>query len=184
MIRLHKNAPLVSSAGRLFDSVAAAIGLCRESVSFEGQAAMQLQGLAEKAIFDSEPDGCSYPFKIGVWPYNGLPYLDPLPMWQTLLGDLTQGIPSAVIALRFHRGLAQGLLQLLLHLQMNRTNGVHARKIVLSGGVFQNELLAQMLETELQEQGLLVLRPAKIPCNDGGISMGQAIITVARILDT
>ena len=184
MIRLQKNAPLVSSAGRLFDAVAGAIDLCRESVSFEGQAAMQLQGLAEKAIFDSEPDGFSYPLKIGVWPSNGLPYLDPFPMWQSLLDDLSQRISSAVIALRFHRGLAQGLQQLVLHLQTNRTDCGQIRQIVLSGGVFQNELLAQMLETEFQKRDLSVFRPAKIPCNDGGISMGQAIITAARILDT
>ena len=88
MIRLQKNAPLVSSAGRLFDAVAGAIGLCRESVSFEGQAAMQLQVLAEEAVFNSESDGCGFTFKIGIWPSNGLPYLDPLPMWQTLLHDL------------------------------------------------------------------------------------------------
>ena len=91
---------------------------------------------------------------------------------------------SAVIALRFHRGLAQGLQQLVLHLQTNRTDCGQIRQIVLSGGVFQNELLAQMLETEFQKRDLSVFRPAKIPCNDGGISMGQAIITAARILNT
>ena len=184
MIRLQKNAPLVSSAGRLFDAVAGAIGLCRESVSFEGQAAMQLQVLAEEAVFNSESDGCGYPFKIGIWPSNGLPYLDPLPMWQTLLHDLTHGISSAVIALRFHSGLVQGLLQLLLHIQMNRTDCDHVRQIVLSGGVFQNELLAQMSEAKFKKQDLSIFRHARVPCNDGGISLGQAVIAAARILST
>ena len=87
MIRLQKNAPLVSSAGRLFDAVAGAIGLCRESVSFEGQAAMELQVLAEEAVFNSESDGCGYPFKIGIWPSNGLPYLDLHP-WIFIFGPV------------------------------------------------------------------------------------------------
>jgi len=56
------------------------------------------------------------------------------------------------------------------------------KQVVLSGGVFQNELLAQLLEKQLQAQGLSVLRPAAIPCNDGGISLGQAMIAAARIL--
>ena len=66
----HLSAQLVA-----FDAVAGAIGLCREAVSFEGQAAMRLQVLAEEAILNSESDGCGYPFKIGIWPSNGLPYL-------------------------------------------------------------------------------------------------------------
>ena len=105
-------------------------------------------------------------------------------MWQTLLRDLTHGISSAVIALRFHSGLVQGLLQLLLHIQMNRTDCDHVRQIVLSGGVFQNELLAQMSEAKFKKQDLSIFRPAKVPCNDGGISLGQAVIAAARILST
>jgi hydrogenase maturation protein HypF len=162
--------------------VAAAIGLCQESVSFEGQAAMQLQGLAEEAYSVEDIDSFSYPFAILEWKSNRLPYLEPQPMWQALLNDLVDGTPNAVIALRFHRGLAQGLWQIVQHLQTTRIDCRPVKQVVLSGGVFQNELLAQLLEKQLQAQGLSVLRPAAIPCNDGGISLGQAMIAAARIL--
>ena len=181
MLHLQKNAPLASSTGRLFDAVAGAIGLCQKSVAFEGQAAMQSQGLAETAL-KSDTDEVVYPFKIEEWSLNGLPCLNPFPMWQALLDDLKMETSTAVIALRFHRGLAQGLLEFVQHLQKTRKNCSSVKQVVLSGGVFQNELLAQLLETQLQEQGLFVLRPAKIPCNDGGISLGQAAIAAARTL--
>ncbi len=183
MLQLKRNAPLASSGGRLFDAVAAAIGLCQESVSFEGQAAMQLQSLAEEAYSVEDIDSFSYPFAILEWKSNRLPYLEPQPMWQALLNDLVGGTPNAVIALRFHRGLAQGLWQIVQHLQTTRIDCRSVKQVVLSGGVFQNELLAQLLERKLQAQGLSVLRPEAIPCNDGGISLGQAMIAIARILD-
>ncbi|MGB0296823.1 MAG: carbamoyltransferase HypF, partial [bacterium] len=181
MLQLQRNAPLASSTGRLFDAVAGALGLCRESVAFEGQAAMQLQGLAETAL-ESDTDEVGYPFKIDEWPRNGLPSLNPFPMWPALLDDLKMDTSIAVIALRFHRGLAQGLVKIVQHLQTIRKDCSSVKQVVLSGGVFQNELLAQLLETQLREQGLSVLRPAKIPCNDGGISLGQAAIAAAQIL--
>ena len=142
---------------------------------------MQSQGLAETAL-KSDTDEVVYPFKIEEWSLNGLPCLNPFPMWQALLDDLKMETSTAVIALRFHRGLAQGLLEFVQHLQKTRKNCSSVKQVVLSGGVFQNELLAQLLETQLQEQGLFVLRPAKIPCNDGGISLGQAAIAAARTL--
>ncbi len=83
MLQLQKNALLASSAGRLFDAVAGAIGLCRGiSIFRRVKQQCSFKVLAEEAILNSESDGCGYPFKIGIWPSNGLPYLDPLPMWQ------------------------------------------------------------------------------------------------------
>ena len=99
-----------------------------------------------------------------------------------MLGDLLLETPVGTISARFHRGLAHGLLEIVQHLQTIRKDCSSVKQVVLSGGVFQNELLAQLLETQLREQGLSVLRPAKIPCNDGGISLGQAAIAAAQIL--
>ena len=180
MTQQPHNAPLASSAGRLFDAVAAAIGICRERVSFEGQAAMELQALAEEAWEQPKPDPLAYPFAIPVWKASGLPYLEPLAMWEALLGDLILQTNPGVIALRFHRGLAQGLRQMVLRCLRTEEGEFRSTVVVLSGGVFQNELLAQLVETELKAEGLQVLRPSLIPCNDGGISLGQAVIAAAQ----
>ncbi len=84
--------------------------------------------------------------------------------------------------LAFSPWLGPRSVEIVQHLQTIRKDCSSVKQIVLSGGVFQNELLAQLLESQLQKQGLSVLRPAKIPCNDGGISLGQAMIAAARIL--
>ncbi len=182
MVQQHRNAPLASSAGRLFDAVAGAIGVCRAAVSFEGQAAMRLQVLAEQALSRTEPDTLAYPFTLPNWQPSGLPYLEPLTMWEALLGDLIVKTDPEVIALRFHRGLAQALVQMAQRvLQLTEAKPL-AQTVVLSGGVLQNELLAQLLEPPLQALGLQVLRPSRIPCNDGGISLGQAVIAAAQHL--
>ncbi|MEK9668789.1 MAG: hypothetical protein VW701_16680, partial [Deltaproteobacteria bacterium] len=70
------------------------------------------------------------------------------------------------------------------HLQTIRKDCSSVKQVVLSGGVFQNELLAQMSEAKFKKQDLSIFRPAKVPCNDGGISLGQAAIAAARILST
>ena len=93
-----------------------------------------------------------------------LPCLNPFPMWQALLDDLKMETSTAVIALRFHRGLAQGLPGICPTSTKNqKKNCSSVKQVVLSGGVFQNELLAQLLETQLQEQGLFRTQTCKNP---------------------
>src|SRR6185295_13146504 len=102
-------APRASSCGRLFDAVAAALGICRESVSYEGQAAIELEARVDVEALRSEGDELAYPFALPRLGGKGLPYLEPLAMWQALLGDLYLGTPVGVIAARFHKGLAKAL---------------------------------------------------------------------------
>ncbi len=155
------NSPLASSAGRLFDAVAGALGIDRDGVSFEGQAAMKLEALAE-SVREELP---GYPVERKgtelVW----------TTMWLALLDDLKQGVDVAVMAARFHRGLADAVAGMAVALC--RGNGLDS--VVLSGGVFQNRLLLEAVSQQLEKEGLKVLIPEKLPVNDGGISLGQAV---------
>jgi hydrogenase maturation protein HypF len=181
MIERGVNAPPASSCGRLFDAVAAAIGLCRDRVQYEGQAAMMLEALATR---DAD---IAYPFDIVAT--DGLLQLDPAPLWRALLGDLDI-VPSAVIAARFHAGLADALVSMVEALQAHHLlsreagearEGVH-RKVTLSGGVFQNRLLLDQVSQRLEARGLRVLTHRSVPANDGGLALGQAAIAAARMI--
>ncbi|WP_456404682.1 carbamoyltransferase HypF, partial [Thiolapillus sp.] len=163
MLEKNLNSPPASSAGRLFDAVAAVLGLCRDQVSFEGQAAIELEALAENTV------------EISVYPLilqnNTIYWRD---LWKAILEDLTQGVDRAVIAANFHHSLATGLARICLELAEEH----RVETLVLSGGVFQNRLLLENLTTAL-EQRLNILIPQWIPANDGGISLGQAIVGAA-----
>ena len=166
------NAPLASSAGRLFDAVAAALGLQSEGVSFEGQAAMKL----ERAAWNARPEeGDGYLF--GVYDDAGLLRLDPTPMWEALFDDCVRGRAVERIARRFHVGLAASTARLAI--EQAQTAGI--AQVVLSGGVFQNQLLRRELARRLETAGLGLLENAHVPTNDGGLSLGQAAIAAATM---
>lgn len=181
MIENRTNAPKASSAGRLFDAVAAAIGICRERVAYEGEAAMRMEAMIrdEHLAEDGELD---YPFQIprlgdaqgsrG----KGLPYIEPLAMWQALLGDLVLGTPPALIAARFHRGFANAVVTM----ASKFVDELGYDTVALSGGVFQNKVLAERVVAGLHERGLRALLPRKLPANDGGLAFGQALVALAR----
>jgi hydrogenase maturation protein HypF len=176
MLRNPQLAPPASSAGRLFDAVAAAIGVCRERVAYEGEAAMRLEALitAEDLAEDSELD---YPFSIPrLERGKGLPYVEPLAMWQALLGDLILATPPGRMAARFHRGLANVVVRMAA--QQCEAHGVST--VALGGGVFQNKVLAERVLYGLAEAGLKALLPAQLPANDGGLAWGQGLIALAR----
>jgi hydrogenase maturation protein HypF len=174
MMEKKLNAPLASSAGRLFDAVAAALGICFESTSYEGQAAIELEAIASQA-FDSEKNN-AYP--VDVNNSNGCTVISWQSMWLALLGDLKTGVAKAVIAARFHHGLAQAIAKQVI--AISTQYGV--KNIVLSGGVFQNRLLLKALIEALSHQSLNVLYPHTLPANDGGLSLGQAVIAACRYL--
>jgi len=170
MVERGLNAPLASSAGRLFDAVAAAIGLHVDAVSYEGQAAIELEVLA--ASCDVERAG-SYDVEI-----DGTGILSWRALWRGILDDLQRGEEHSIIAARFHNTLADMIVRAALLCGHD-----HAFKtIVLSGGVFQNNLLLQTVSRCLRAEGFEVLSPSMVPANDGGISLGQAVITAARQL--
>lgn len=171
MVEKGFNAPISSSAGRLFDSVSAALDVCTNTQTYEGQAAIELEALAHQS-----QGAFAYPF--GILDGN-LPVLDPTPMWQALCEDLESGLEAPVISRRFHLGLAQAVVDMVQHLSLSLGT---THKIALSGGVFQNKLLLEQTVERLQKRGFEVLLHRQVPANDGGLAFGQALIAAALSL--
>ena len=181
MLAHRVNSPLASSCGRLFDAVAAALGLARERAWFEGQGAMELEATADVESLRREDERLSYPFPIPR--LAGLPYIEPLGMWSALFGDLILGTPVGVISARFHRGLANAIVRMVAQLcEPAAGDSAPVRTVALSGGVFQNRILFERVQAGLQARGFTVLSHAQVPCNDAGIALGQAVIAAARLL--
>ena len=173
MIEQRLNSPLASSAGRLVDAVAAALNLHREQISFEGEAAIALEGLATQTS-DSSAEG--YPYRLEL--VDGLLQLSWEPLWEALLKDLQTGLSAPNIALRFHHGLSDAIAAV-----ANRLCQQHSLDTVaLGGGVFQNRLLLEGVTERLQQAGFIVLSANHIPANDQGIAMGQCAIAAAQPL--
>lgn len=172
MMAQQLNSPLGSSCGRLFDAAAALLGICFDGISYEGQAAMQLEQLAI-AAFSAEQ---GYPLASGSM--DGVQRIGWGPMWQHLLRDLQAGVRADIIAARFHRTVINVVAEQARQL----TSAHHITTVVLSGGVMQNRLLVETLLSQLEDEGLRVLLPAALPANDGGIALGQAVIAAARNL--
>jgi hydrogenase maturation protein HypF len=182
MARRRVNAPLTSSAGRLFDAAAAILGV-RDEITYEGQAAIEFEQLADteetgayrasikttgtetgkgSEAAGSEPDG---PFVASGADLVG-----------AVVDDLAAGVPREIIAARFHNGLAALIVDgcALLREQYG------LRTVALSGGVFQNLLLLGRTVADLEARGFTALTHSRVPCNDGGISLGQAVVAAAR----
>jgi hydrogenase maturation protein HypF len=165
----HRRSVLTTSVGRLFDAVAALVGL-RSKVTYEGQAAIELEMLA-RAV--PRPSAARYPAdiveKAGT---DGLDTLDPSPLIATILQEVERGTEPSVIAAGFHEGLGHATAE--LGARMARKH--HLDTVALSGGVFQNVRFSDIVEDALIAEGLTVLVHEKVPPNDGGISLGQAAI--------
>jgi len=181
MIKQGLNSPQASSCGRLFDAVAAAIGICQDEIFHEGEAAMRLEALIDaKTLADVEED-LAYPFGVPRLKTSGLPYIEPLAMWQALLGDLYENTPAPVIAARFHKGLAKAIVKLAGQAVLDEETRL-TRRIVLSGGVMQNRWLMEELVQRFQAEDFDVYLQAKVPSNDGGLSLGQAAVAAALLI--
>jgi hydrogenase maturation protein HypF len=152
---LGVNAPLSSGMGRLFDAAAALLGL-REQVTFEGQAAIELEALA------GEVEAAAYP-----WVFGDGPSLIAM-----LHDDQAAGMPRSQIAARFHETIAQASAAACAEVGGSRT-------VVLSGGTFQNLRLLAATRRALERHGFRVLGHRVVPPNDGGISYGQAAVAAA-----
>ncbi len=180
MLEKNINAPLASSGGRLFDAVAAAVGICRESCSYEGQGAIALEALAESYMLNHPEETQGYPFTAGILEREGqpaLPYIEPRPMWQALIADLRQNAPQSLMAARFHCGLADAIASMVARIHRSHRA---IEQVALTGGVFQNQILLQEVRDRLTPMHLQVLTHSQIPPNDGGLSLGQAAIAAAR----
>lgn len=161
------NAPLASSAGRLFDAVAAFLGLAPDRLSHEGEAAMALEAIA---VGDAAP----YPFAIST--PGDLIEIDPAPLWRALVMDRVSARPLPDMAAAFHAGLADAFVSVAA--KAADEAGVPA--VALSGGVFQNARLLEETAARLRARGLIPLIPSHVPANDGGLALGQAVVAAAR----
>ena len=204
MIRGGVNSPMASSCGRLFDAMAAALGICRDRQSHEGEAASRLEALVCQRTLYDEDDALAYPFALhrhSSFPRKResseadreparpdsrlrgndreeLTCIDPRPMWHVVLGDLGRHTLHGVIAARFHKGLANAIVA------MTRALSHHAcfDTVALSGGCFQNAVLFEQTERRLRDAGFNVLTHSMVPANDGGLALGQAAVVAARVI--
>lgn len=182
MQRSGVNAPLASSCGRLFDAVAAAAGIVRERALYEGQGGVELEAAADPDCLANEATALDYPFSISQLS-GGLSTIEPVAMWLAVLGDLERCTPVGVIAARFHRGLAKVIVRMVDRLvAQTREEAAPVNTVALSGGVFQNRILFERVHAGLEASGLTVLSHSRVPCNDGGLALGQAAIAGARLL--
>ena len=165
-------APTTTSVGRLFDAVAALVG-CRSEVTYEAQAAMELEALARSV---DRADATHYEGTV-TWSWEGdVIELDPAPLVATVRRERDRGVAAPVVAAGFHE--AMGRATALAAAEVARRRGLET--VALSGGVFQNVRLAAIVQEELRRGGLEVLTHRSIPPNDGGISIGQAAVAAAR----
>jgi hydrogenase maturation protein HypF len=162
LAREGSSASLTTSMGRLFDAVAALCGLCPQ-VSYEGQAAIELEGICERG----ERGAYELPFDGGE--------LDPRPALRGAIADLAEGAATAIVSARFHNGLAAATARACAEIAAQED----LTTVVLAGGVFQNRVLLDAVCAGIERAGLRVLTPRQLPPNDGAISYGQAAIAAA-----
>ena len=174
------NSPRSSSCGRLFDAVAAAVGICRDAVSYEGQAAIALESIADSRVCARE-DGYPIPVRIQAMDFGGLPTMDFSPLWGAILDDLERDTPAGVMAARFHRGLVRAIVEMVRLIFPRETRRLE-RMVALSGGSFQNRLLLEGVVRGLETLEVTVLTHSQVPANDGGLALGQATIAAARLM--
>ncbi len=160
------NSPVTTSAGRLFDAVASIIGL-RQRVSFEGQAAMDLEFASAPGVHDSYPfalTASTGQFAIGSWQAPPL-VVDWAPTVQAVVEELGAGVAPGIIAARFHNTLAEMIGA--------TAEQVEEPRVILTGGCFQNRYLTERAVRRLRAAGFLPYWHQRVPPNDGGISLGQ-----------
>jgi len=182
MIQKEINCPLASSVGRLFDAVAAAMGICRENCSYEGQGAMEMEALVDEVILNNNEEITGYPFSlvtIDKRKNNPELYINLQTFWLSLLEDLVQEVSHPMIAAKFHKGLGTTIASLAQ--KLCQENAIE--QVVLTGGVFQNRILLEQVSQSLTQVGITVLTHHLVPANDGGISLGQAAIVAAQLLE-
>ncbi|MGB0083768.1 MAG: carbamoyltransferase HypF [Rhodomicrobiaceae bacterium] len=184
MLARNLNSPLASSCGRLFDALAAAVGVCRERQFYEGQTGAELEAMADQKTL-RDPGEERYPVAIPALPKTGLPYIEPLGMWRAVLGDLILAMPAPVVAARFHTWLADSIIAMTEKLALRDGQaGPRFTAVALSGGCFQNRILFEAVSRRLQAKDFSVLTHARFPANDGGLALGQAAIGAARLIRT
>ncbi len=166
VVRSGLNAPLTSSMGRLFVAVAALLGV-RDVISYEGQAAIELEQLVD-------------PTETGTYAVDvveGSPFgIDASALVVRVATDIDAGTPTSVVAGRFHNWVVDVIAE-----SCERVRSIHGLGVVaLSGGVFQNAVVVERSIGSLEDRGFRVLTHRQVPPNDGGISLGQVAVAAAR----
>jgi hydrogenase maturation protein HypF len=170
------NSPLCSSVGRLFDAISALVGI-RNEIDYEGQAAVELEMAAHsftmaRNVNDEliSDNNANYPYRIVE--DDGVRIVRLKDLFSAVIDDLYQGVSKGMISVKFHNTVAQ-MVNDTCHLIAEETGII---QVALSGGVFQNRLLLRKTVSLLESNGFQVFTHRQVPCNDGGISLGQAMI--------
>ena len=166
MMRQGINSPLTSGMGRLFDAVSSLLGL-GDRVHYEGQAAIALEMMADATCQDS------YRFELE----TGASLIRTEPVLTHIVQDLQANLPTHIVAAKFHHAVADVIARVATRI---RGEG-GPKRVVLSGGVFQNRLLLEWTWQRLEASGFEVYVHHHVPTNDGGLSLGQAVVAGARI---
>jgi hydrogenase maturation protein HypF len=162
-------APLATGAGRWFDAVAALLGV-RDVATWDGQAACELEALAGDQLAGP------YPFCVE----RRQPFeIDLRPVIRSIVADCREGMPTSLVAARFHETMAHVVLAGARNGRTNSGIGLAA----LTGGCFQNRRLSERAKALLQADGFTVIVHGEVPCNDGGLALGQAAIAARRLAD-
>ncbi|PYZ97480.1 hypothetical protein CR205_02465 [Alteribacter lacisalsi] len=174
MVRLRLNTPPAGTCGRLFDVVSAVLGLCH-TAAYEGQGAVLLTDCAMKAL-ERGAEAESYSWLSSV--KDGVLEIDMMPALWEIMREKSEGKSPDEIALRFHRTVIESCVSV-----TEKLASVHPklnRKVVLSGGSFQNPILTKGIAAGLQSKDLTVYTHNRIPCHDGGLAAGQLLIAAGR----
>lgn len=166
------NCPMTSSCGRLFDALSSLIGI-RDVVDYDAQAAVEMEMAATEVRLEDVSDGYPYDIKCA----NGQYVICFADLFMAVIGDLMLGIERGVIARKIHNTMAHVIHNICSVVGEERG----LKTVALSGGVFQNRLLLRQSSRLLLGSGFTVLTHREVPCNDGGISLGQAVIANARL---
>ncbi len=164
-IQNNLNSPVTTSCGRLFDAVAALCGVGMD-ISYEGQAAIEFENLID-FNYNSESG-----YTINIIKSKDKYIIDTHPMIIKIINELRSSLKIGIIAYKMHQGLAAGLADLCKTIA--DTSSI--KNVLLSGGCFMNKILTKFLKNFLERNGLIVYTHKSVPCNDGGISLGQTII--------
>jgi hydrogenase maturation protein HypF len=156
------NAPLTSSAGRLFDAVAAIAGLCTHA-DFHAEAPMRLESAIDKSCGDP------YPFTLA----EKISFTETI---HTIVDDLRKNVHPSIVAAKFHNTIISVIFATVTKL----AERAGIRNVVISGGTFQNRYILERIETMLEENACKVFSPHQVPANDGGIALGQLAIAAKR----
>ena len=179
MIERGINSPRTSSMGRLFDAAAAILGICGQA-TYEGEPAIELEAAAWRALDGKiarfPDDNVGYSTSGPSW-LDGPDVLDQKALFEALLEGIEAGAPADRLALDFHVAVARSSARIATEICVREGIGT----VALSGGVFMNRLLLQLLTRELKYAGLAVLVPHTVPVNDGCIAYGQAAVASARL---